>query len=126
MTIKDQLKNISDTMSGYFTAVSTNLDTPASPTPSFEDVVSLLEYDELLVAAIEGVNRAANYATGGLTDIVHQVIAVNREFDMRAKSPAQYIEDGAVDAGTDSSVYNDIYGRYYNYLRGTSPEQGQG
>jgi hypothetical protein len=126
MTVSAQLKNIAVTLANYFDALSVNLATPASSMPSFEDYVSLLDYSDIYVEALSGIDRAASYSTGALTDTVHQVIAINREFDMRAKTPAQYFADASVDAATDAQNYQDMYGRYFNYFRGTSPEQAVG
>jgi len=85
MSANSQLKVIATTMADYYDALSANLADPNSALPSFEDAVGLLEYDEIYVQALDGTDRAANYATGALSDTVHQVIAINREFDMRAK-----------------------------------------
>lgn len=111
-------------MAAYFNAVSLNLTSTANALPSFEDSVDSLLYDEILNEAILGANRAASYSTGALTDTVHQIIAINREFDMRTQTKASYITAAINDSGTDAVNYQDLYGRYFNYFRGTSPEQG--
>jgi hypothetical protein len=123
MSVATQLKNITDKLQGYFSALSLNLTSTANALPSFEDYVSLLDYDEIYTQAVDGAERAANYATGALSDTVHQVIAINREFDIRSKTKSQYFSDGIVDSATDAANYQDMYGRYTNYYRGTAPEQ---
>lgn len=123
MSAASQLKNIATVMAAYYNALSADLTSPGA-TPSFEDSVALLLYDEIYTEALLGSNRAASYSTGALTDTVHQVIAINREFDMRSQTKASYISAGVSDSGTDAANYQDLYGRYVNYFRGTAPEQG--
>jgi hypothetical protein len=124
MSAATQLKNLSVKMAAYFNAVSLNLTNTANALPSFEDSAGSLDYDEILNEAILGANRAASYSTGALTDTVHQIIAITREFDMRTQTKAAYITAAINDSGTDAVNYQDLYGRYVNYFRGTAPEQG--
>lgn len=124
MSAATQLKTFATTLAAYFKAISLNLTSTANALPSFEDSVNLLLYDEVFNAAILGANRAASYSTGALTDTVHQIIAINREFDMRTQTKAAYMAAAINDSGTDAVNYQDLYGRYFNYFRGTSPEQG--
>lgn len=119
-----ELRNITQQLSDYFSKLSLNLVNTANALPSFEDYSDLLVYDALYADAVFGTTRAASFTVGALADTVHQVIAVNREFAMRAKGKAFYFVDAQTDSGNDASAYDDMYGRYLNYMRGTSPEQG--
>jgi len=125
MTAAEELKAIRDTLSDYFDALSENLSDPTEELPSFEDYVVDLVYDSILTAATEGADRAASYTTGSLVDTSHVVFAILREFSMRQKTKADYIEQAADEAETIVDVLEIMYAKYINYYRGTSPEQAR-
>jgi hypothetical protein len=123
MTAVEELKQIRDQLTDYFTKLGLNFDNAASPLPSFEDYVAQLVYDQILTKATEGADRVASYSTGSLVDTAHFVSAIQREFDMRGSTKANYFSDSIDDTDNLISYLDGLYGKYLNYYRGTSPEQ---
>lgn len=124
MASADQLRVITSTLHNYFNELSLNLLSTGNLLPSFEDFVAALAYDVIQTDAVQGSLRSASYSTGALSDSVHLVAAVIREFGMRSKLKAQYFEDAEFDADTIVGYIDALFGQYLNYYRGTSPEQG--
>lgn len=125
MSSIDELRTLKDKLQDYFDKLSLNLSNTSNPLPSFEDYIAFLTYDALLTDAISGSDRAASYSNGALTDTAHMVAAISREFAMRTKSKASYFTDGEDDSSRVSTFMDTMFGRYYNYIRGTSPEQSR-
>lgn len=119
----DQLKVITDALNGYFSAVEDYINGDSATLPMFEDVASLLRYDEIFNDAIRGEKLAANFTTGALVDTVQIVIGINREFNLRAKTKAQFYADASDEYAIESGYYSHLYPTYYNMFRGKSPEQ---
>lgn len=126
MSSVDQLEVITDKLIEYFDKVSLNLDSIANALPSFEDYIAFIVYDQILTDAVQGSDRAAAFSTGALVDTVHLATAIEREFDMRGKTKAEYFEDGIEDASNTADYARFLFGKYLNYYRGTSPEQARG
>ena len=126
MSSMQQLTEITDAMREYFDALAQYFVSAGNPCPSFEDFVERLSYTDILTDAISGQDRAANFVTGALSDTVHKVMAVSREFGMRGKLKSTYYSDAEVDTTLDSETYADLYARYLNYYRGSAPEQVNG
>jgi hypothetical protein len=125
MSSATQLQDISTQLTEYYTQVQTFLSTPASAVPSFEDYVELLKYEDILTEAVAGRNLSASFATGALMDIVHFVLAIKREFAMRASTKSDYYGDSELDLQATLTGLQAWYGKYYNYLRATSPLQAK-
>jgi len=112
-------------LTNYFTALATNFGNPASTLPSFEDYSTTLSYDVLLTEAQAGAIRAASYSTGALVDSVHMIAAIQREFNMRTKTKAQYFLDAQDDMNRVVDFIGFMRHKYSNYMRGTTPEQSK-
>jgi hypothetical protein len=82
MTAVEELKQIRDKLTDYFTKLGLNFANAASPLPSFEDYVAQLVYDQILTKGTEGADRVASYSTGSLVDTAHFVSAIQREFSI--------------------------------------------
>lgn len=121
----DELTTITDQLSDYFSKLSLNYANPANPLPSFEDYAEFIVYDSILTDALSGVDRAASYSNGALIDTAHLASAIIREFNMRTKGKVAYFADAEDDAAKVTDYMNVVYGKYLNYYRGTSPEQGK-
>jgi len=124
-TAIDQLKMITDGMNSYFTQLAAFFTSAGNPVPSFEDFYSLLVYDVVYTDAVNGADKAPSFVGGALADLVHQTMAIKREFDMRAKIKSDYYADAIAETGTTADYYTALYGLYRNYIRGAAPEQGK-
>jgi hypothetical protein len=123
MTSPVQLQEITTQLSTYFSRLQLYLNNPTNTPPSFEDFVELLNYEDVLTDALRGENRTASFVTGALADVVHIVIAIKREFNMRVKTKALYYVDGETDAAQVDDFYTALYAEYINFFRGAAPEQ---
>lgn len=123
MPAATELKAIRDSLSDYFTKLSDNLTSTANPLPSFEDYIASLVFDATLTDATQGAIRAASYSTGALVDAVHLFTAIQREFAMREQTKSDYFIAAIDDTDKVVGYFDDLYGKYLNYYRGTSPEQ---
>lgn len=123
MSSSSELKTLTNQLVTYFSLINAYLSNPSNVLPSFEDYNELLVFDEILTDAQQGLDRTASYSTGAIADTAHKVMAIRREFEMRAKPKILYYEDAEAEALNRSVSYQDMYGRYLNYFRGTSPDQ---
>ena len=48
------------------------------------------------------------------------MVAIQREFNMRQKSKAQYYNDAQNDMSQDSGYYNSLFAKYFSLYRGSS------
>lgn len=124
-TAIDQLKTITDGMNLYFTQLAAFFTSAGNPVPSFEDFTSTLVYDIIYTDAVNGTDKAPSFVGGALTDLVHQTMAIKREFDMRTKTKSDYYADAITETGITADYYTALYGLYRNYIRGGAPEQGK-
>lgn len=119
----DQLKIITQAITGYFNDVAAYINGDSATLPMFEDVVPSFVYDEILRDALRGEKLSANFTTGALVDTVQMVIGINREFNLRAKTKTEFYLDSFDEYITDANYYAHLYPTYYNMFRGKSPEQ---
>ena len=125
MSSVDELHIITTKLAEYFTNISLNLDSTANSLPSFEDYIDFIIYDSILTDAQQGSDRAASFSTGALVDTVHLAAGLEREFEIRTKSKGDYFLEGEEDTDNAAIYIAELYGKYLNYYRGTSPEQAK-
>lgn len=125
MTPLQELDNTQTQLHTYFNALELNFTSTANPLPSFEDYNQLLDNSTTITAAQDGASRGASFAIGALVDHAHLVAAIQREFNMRAKSRALYFVDGQDDINKVLDYISFMHGSYTNYIRGKAPEQGR-
>jgi hypothetical protein len=123
MASVDQLADIRDQLSDYYSQVSAFLSNASNTVPSFEDYVNLLKYEDILTDALGNKNSSASFTTGALMDTVHFVLAIKREFAMRASTKSTYYVNSTQDIDNNILQLESWYGEYFNYMRGTSPLQ---
>lgn len=125
MSSFSELATLETQLTTYFTALSANFANPALAMPSFEDYIGALGYNVLLTEAQAGAQRAASYSTGALVDTVHMIAAIQREFNMRVKTKAQYFLNANEDTNKVVDFVEFMSAKYSNYMRGTTPEQSK-
>lgn len=124
MTSRVQLQGITAQLSDYFSALSAWLADPGQTLPSFEDYTDTVgEFDQLLNDSVDTSDRSASFSHGAASDTVHLSMSVDREFSLRKKTKGFYWADAQSETAKQAEIMTDMWGEYFNYMRGSSVAQ---
>ena len=86
--------------------------------PELADYLPQIDYTELHRFALSGQTGNASYPGAAAVEVVHHLVAVQREFGLRTKGKIQYYDDGQSETGNEAAYYDAMKLFYVNMLRG--------
>jgi hypothetical protein len=117
-----ELSTFCTAMSGYFSGLKANFLDPTQTLPMFGDIPAQFDYSNLLSSSLALGDKSQNFTTAAVTDSVHAISSVIREFGMRTSSKYDYFLSAQTDADTDANYYQAFSARYGSSMRGTNPD----
>lgn len=110
-----QAETANNQLAAYFSLMNKYIGSGGN-LPNFNDYVSTFDFSELHRMSTSRAGDTASYQNGAAIENINQMIAINREYDLRTKGKQAYYSDAESDFMQESNYYSTLMVFWVNML----------